>query len=24
MELRRFKTELSDVEITADLQITVD
>ena len=24
VELRRFKTELSDVEITADLQITVD
>ena len=24
MELRRFKTELSDVEITADLQVTVD
>ena len=24
VELRRFKTELSDVEITADLQVTVD
>ena len=24
MERRRFKTELADVEITADLQITVD
>jgi len=24
VELRRFKTELADVEITADLQVTVD
>ena len=24
VELRRFKTELSDVEIAADLQVTVD
>ena len=24
LELRRFKTELADVEITADLQVTVD
>ena len=24
MELRRFKTELTDVEINADLQVTVD
>ena len=24
VELRRFKTELADVEITADLQVAVD